>query len=359
MTTITLTATITSNIIKGGGAQIPPSNLTAPLISGSAVVGQTLSVSDGTWAGSPVITFSYQWKRNGSNIGGAIGNTYTLDQADAATTITCEVTATNIAGSASALSSNSLTVLDADANAFITAAALTDSTQITAVNVLTVDLKNYNIWTKFIAIYPYVGGTATTHKWNLKNPLDTNAAFRIVWNGGVTHNSNGITGNGTNGYGETYITPSTSMSLNDSHISFYSRTNIQTTTNDIGVADTLGNRGINIVARTTTNVSQYYVNDFNINAVSNSNGDGFFVATRTASNVKKLFRNGNTLSSVTTASVSLPAVSIPVLGRKNYNGMNGYVAKNHSFASVGSGLLDAEIANFYTAVNAFQTTLGR
>lgn len=248
---------------------------------------------------------------------------------------------------------------DPDAQAFITAAGLTDNTQKTAINQLVLDLKGYNIWTKFIALYPYVGGTATTHKFNLKDPQDTNAAFRITWNGGVTHNANGITGNGTNGYGETYITPSTSLSLNDVHISFWSKTNIQTAVNDMGIADSLGNRGINIVARNTSNLAQYYLNDFSTNNVANSNGDGFFVGSRTASNVKKLFRNGALLSSVTTASVSLPTVSIPVLGRKNYNGMNGYVAKNHTFCSVGSGLTDLEITNFYTAVNAYNTTLGR
>ena len=30
------------------------------------------------------------------------------------------------------------------------------------------------------AIYPFVGGTATTHKFNLKDPADINAAFRLV-----------------------------------------------------------------------------------------------------------------------------------------------------------------------------------
>ena len=85
---------------------------------------------------------------------------------------------------------------DPDAQAFITAAGITDTTQKNAINTLVLDLKAYAIWPKFIAIYPYVGGTATTHKFNLVDPLDDNAAFRITWNGGVTHNANGITGNG-------------------------------------------------------------------------------------------------------------------------------------------------------------------
>ena len=157
MLTITITQTITSKLTSGGGPQVPPSNITPPLISGTGVVGQTLSVSNGTWTGSPAPTFSYQWKRNGVDIGGATSNTYILDQPDATNTITCEVTATNIAGFASALSSNSLVILDADANAFLVAASITNSTQVSAINVLTVDLKSANIWSKMKAIYPFVG----------------------------------------------------------------------------------------------------------------------------------------------------------------------------------------------------------
>ena len=92
---------------------------------------------------------------------------------------------------------------DADAQAFITAAAITDVTQQNAINTLVVDLKGYNIWTKMKALYPFVGGTASTHKFNLKNPLDTDAAFRLTFSGGWTHSSTGALPNGTNAYADT------------------------------------------------------------------------------------------------------------------------------------------------------------
>ena len=56
---------------------------------------------------------------------------------------------------------------DTDAQAFITAASISDSTQQTAINTLVTDLKTYNIWSKMKALYPMVGGSASTHKWNL------------------------------------------------------------------------------------------------------------------------------------------------------------------------------------------------
>jgi len=124
---------------------------------------------------------------------------------------------------------------DPDAQAFITAAAITNPIQQNAINQLVLDLKAYSIWTKFKALYPFVGGTATTHKYNLKNPLDTNAAFRLVFNGGWTHSANGALSNGTNGYADTFLNPSISLSQNSTNLSYYSRTNTDGNTSEIGV----------------------------------------------------------------------------------------------------------------------------
>ena len=54
-------------------------------------------------------------------------------------------------------------------------------------------------------LYLFIGGTATYHKWNFIDPRDLDAAYRITWHGGVTHNENGITGNATNAYGDTHF----------------------------------------------------------------------------------------------------------------------------------------------------------
>lgn len=81
-----------------------PSNTVAPAITGTAQEGQTVTCSTGTWTGTPTITYAYQWKRNGSNIGSATNSTYTLVTADVSQSITCEVTASNAVGSTNATS---------------------------------------------------------------------------------------------------------------------------------------------------------------------------------------------------------------------------------------------------------------
>lgn len=104
----------------GGGGATPPAFAVAPQITGTAVVGQTLTCDGGTVTGTEPITKSYQWYRGASPIGGATNSTYVLVSADMGQNIKCTVTATNSAGSASA-DSNTLaileTILDVTANA--------------------------------------------------------------------------------------------------------------------------------------------------------------------------------------------------------------------------------------------------
>jgi hypothetical protein len=87
-----------------GGVQAPV-NTVAPVISGTAQVGDVLTSSTGTWTNSPT-SYSYQWNANGSAISGATSSTYTLISGEVGDTITVTVTATNAGGSTPATSSS-------------------------------------------------------------------------------------------------------------------------------------------------------------------------------------------------------------------------------------------------------------
>jgi hypothetical protein len=65
----------------------------APMISGVAQVGQTLTSDSGTIRNGSVT--GRQWKRGGADIAGATGATYVCQAADVDSVITVEVTATN------------------------------------------------------------------------------------------------------------------------------------------------------------------------------------------------------------------------------------------------------------------------
>jgi hypothetical protein len=81
----------------------PPTSTTAPAISGSSIVGSTISCATGTWTGSPT-SFTYAWTANGSPIAGATASSLAITQAPGVQ-LRCVVTAANAGGTASATSS--------------------------------------------------------------------------------------------------------------------------------------------------------------------------------------------------------------------------------------------------------------
>lgn len=89
-------------------ASVAPANLTLPAISGLATVGSLMTAYEGTWTQGA--TYTYQWRKAGVNIGGAVNKTYTPVAGDIGSGIDVVVTATNAAGSASATSVRTVNV---------------------------------------------------------------------------------------------------------------------------------------------------------------------------------------------------------------------------------------------------------
>lgn len=83
---------------------IAPVNTVAPALSGTPIVGETLTVTNGTWTGTPAPTYARAWLRDGSAISGATGTTYVLTEDDVDASMTVRVTGTNSAGNAQAVS---------------------------------------------------------------------------------------------------------------------------------------------------------------------------------------------------------------------------------------------------------------
>jgi hypothetical protein len=84
-----------------------PTNTVAPVASGTAQDGQTLSTTDGTWTGTPTVTVGsgYQWQTASdagfttavTDIGGATASTYLLTAAEIGLYVRAIVMATNVA----------------------------------------------------------------------------------------------------------------------------------------------------------------------------------------------------------------------------------------------------------------------
>jgi hypothetical protein len=250
---------------------------------------------------------------------------------------------------------NKGSLLDADAQAFISAAGLTDPTQISAINTLVVSLKGYSLWTKFKAIYPIVGGTAFTHKWNLKDPRDLNAAFRVTFYSTITHDSNGIQGV-SSAYGVTYIDPTINLNVDNSHLSAYSRTDSNGFYADLG--SYAGDKYFTIWGR----VSNSFMADIpgggaNRFYGSNTSSLGLLTGSRISNTSASSYRNAATLATSTaTRTVVTEANDIYLM---TTGGSGYYSNRQYAWFSIGDGLTNTDVSNLYTAVQAYQTTLGR
>ncbi len=252
---------------------------------------------------------------------------------------------------------------DADALAFISAATITNPTQQSAINTLVTDLKAANIWTKMKAIYPFVGGTAAQHRFNLKDPRTVNEAFYLEFFGGGTHSSTGYLPNGSTSYADTKLTPSVNLGASSAHFSYYSRTAITSDSNNyvMGADNNVGFTAI--ILRNNVKYFRHTINNSSFEdagytgALSTS---GLFLGTQDGTNTK-LFRNGTNIAQNTATDSRVARVNLPLfIGADNNVGTAAtYTTAESAFASIGDSLTDAEAANFYTAVQKYQTTLGR
>jgi hypothetical protein len=247
--------------------------------------------------------------------------------------------------------------LDADAQAFfsrVTAAGGTlSATEQTAVNTLTVSLKSAGIWTKMKAIYPMVGSSAAACAQNLKS-----SSFTGSFNGGWTYTSTGVLGNGVNTFMNSNLIPASELSQDDSHLMVYSRSNsLGNAIVDIGCLNT-----VRFYIITNYNNATYIGFNFNTDIAITTVTDtrGFFLVTRSSGSLATMYKNNSVQGTTTQASTGINALRTVYLGAYNDNGPLNFISnKEYAFSSIGNGLDATQSSNYYTIVQAFQTTLSR
>jgi hypothetical protein len=247
---------------------------------------------------------------------------------------------------------------DADAVAFFnrvtTAGGSLSLTEKQAVNQLVLDLKANSLWTPMKAIYPMVGASAAACAQNLKS-----ASFTGVFNGGWTFASTGVTPNGTNAYMDTCLNASTHLTTSSGHLSYYSRTNAILTGWLMGAETTAADRTQFIVR--TDGAGAYY-GRYGSNTIATINGTtslGLSIFNRPSSSDVRLYQSSGLINTTTYSASGLPNLTIYLAGNNSGGTANAFCVAQCACASIGDGLTDTQASNFYTAVQAFQTTLGR
>jgi hypothetical protein len=247
---------------------------------------------------------------------------------------------------------------DADAQAFFdrvtTAGGSLSNTEKTAVNKLVLDMKSYSIWSKMKAIYPMVGASSAACAQNLKS-----SSFTGTFNGGITYASTGITGNGTTGFMNTSFIPSTNLSTSSGHWSFYCRTNSANAgIYEIGSSQTSSSGPYNALIIKFSNSNFYAAyGDYSL-TYNNANSQGFYIVNRNSSTITTGFKN-NTKVINSSQTATLSNIAFYILAENVANISASHSNRECAFATFGNGLSDTEASNFYTAVQAFQTTLAR
>lgn len=259
--------------------------------------------------------------------------------------------------------------LDPAASAFIAAAGITDPTQKDAINQLVLDLKSYGLWSKMVAVYPFVGGSQSSCSYNLTNP----AQYQLTFSGTTSQFSNSgwlnssYPTNASNSYANTGINLNTlGYNTQNVHVSTYINSASQTS---------FWNRGVTVSANNSTEFSwilhTIYWADLGMISYTNNNVGvyssaaasspyvGLYTTTSPGSTVYGI-RNNTTLASGSNGTLaSYPATISNIILGTDATGKTEMFYGRYAFTSIGTGLTTTEVGNLYTAVQAFQTTLGR
>ena len=213
------------------------------------------------------------------------------------------------------------------------------------------------------ALYLYGGtqATAAGHKWNFMNPVDTDAAFRETYFGGLTQNSNGITGNAIDAYIDPHFSHSDFAGQDDCHIMTYIRDNQSPSGLQAAygaIASSFNGTRVFPKYNGTTMYNSLFGSTGG--GVPNTDSSGLWITTRTGSGNQPIYRNGSSFGLIGSSSSSVPTASIKGLcvDYNNSQIIYQYSSYNICARSYGNGLSSNESAAYSSALNNYFTLLG-
>lgn len=248
-----------------------------------------------------------------------------------------------------------------EADDFKTATGIT-STPANAIDSLVYWLKDSGLWDKLQVIYPFVGGTSNSHRYNLKDTL----TFKITYGGNNNwvHSSSGLGKSNTTGYANTGWNPYEHVTSPNyaSSIGVYSLTDENNAGSNIGALETIS--GSDYYFQIYPRLSGSFYAQLGNNNVSQSMSvgasTGWFFTSRSGANTQYLQRNStqNTFSNLGTTGI--PNLNV-YIGTQNKNGTEAQGSKRTiAFAILtNQSLTQAEGLKLYNIIQKFQTLLGR
>lgn len=281
---------------------------------------------------------------------------------------------------------------DVDAINLLIKAGITDTNTINSYNEFVLDLKSAGFWTKFKYLYPLLGDTPSTQKWNAINPVDSPSAFRLDFND-IEHSSKGFRGIEFS-TGANYATPSAYASTN--YNPFVQGSDGIDTLYGVFVSQFIGPNnntqgefaydfGSGVVTGWTTMKTRTSTNNFAFDISSDgsindghfgssTNSRGLYAIWRTAQNATRSYRGSTgTFYSVTPGTIPFAGAPDSILLLSNINRGSGSTIQlpqppspilTASFKWIGLAfaidtLTDSEVVSLNSIINNFMTSIGR
>jgi hypothetical protein len=345
-------ASYSVDVLAQGSLTLPDSQINVNSVdSGDVVSVKTIDVNLEDSLGAPVVPTSV----------GLVGNTLTIEVPSGGGSYDIDTT-DRFGNVLPTINVSSNTTLDWQsynfAQDYINALSTPPSSTLeNAIIDLVDDLIGFGLWDKMRAIWLLNMGTAIDTALNLKYPFATPIAFNLLHVGSPTYNTDGIQYNTTTNHSYTRFNPEM-LGNGNYHFGIYSQTNSLPT----GPAIDMGFDGqfTGIFARdNNTNRSGYQLNATTNVTGSNTNSEGHYIANALGTSGKLVKNGGTTLASGTIANNNT-YLGFTINGRtaSSAGGSVNRTGRKYSFAHVGEALTDTEIADLYTAIQTYHTTLG-
>lgn len=244
-----------------------------------------------------------------------------------------------------------ISVIDPDADTFLNKVQIEDTSITYAIDNLVKQLKADSLWNKFDALYPMVGGSENSTKWNLKDPRDIDAAFRLSFHGNPVFALTGVLFPTTNDYADTHLYDSL-LAFDNNSISYFSRTENKENGFDMGCDDGKAPYNIFTIYHEFSGTGYF---GFNFSSTPPST-IGFFMISATATDVRSYdngilkFQKGSPPYPIFTGSPFL------IGSCKNVYSVG---KRECSFATIGKALNDSDALKFSSIVNEFNHRLKR
>jgi len=242
------------------------------------------------------------------------------------------------------------------AQAYITAAGITDPTEQAAVIQLVSDLKgtgsttnNTDVWSDSYTIYPLSPTSLTAAKYNLKDPTQN-----ITWNNGPTHATTGITGNGTDAYGDTNWNPTTEgIDINNAGLTYSGEYS------DGDYALGVYNSVRWFVIRNSANRKIAYIGASSSAANPVDLNRSISTAVRTSGTLIKMYTNGaeSSLNLASSGGSVVPNANFFLLGYSNSGALSAPFAGEMDFVAIHKGLTANQAKDLSDAITTYNTAV--